>query len=160
MALVRTLLGMVLLTAGCAELTKPSDLERTTLRPRAPAPPKVEPVIAPEPEAKPPPAEKISVSHILVSYKGALNAGPKVARSKADAKTLATRVLNRAKFEPFADLARTYSEDVTTKATGGDLGLLSEEELADLGPAAFKLKPGGLEVVETDFGFHIIRRAL
>jgi parvulin-like peptidyl-prolyl isomerase len=58
----------------------------------------------------------------------------------------------------FAKLARESSEDVSTRERGGDLGTFprgSHSRAFD--EAAFALKPGAIsEVVQTEFGFHII----
>lgn len=59
----------------------------------------------------------------------------------------------------FAELVRQYSEDPGTAAQGGDLGFFGRGQM--VGPfedAAFSLEPGQVsELVETPYGFHIIR---
>lgn len=58
----------------------------------------------------------------------------------------------------FAELARSHSEDETAPA-GGDLGWFGRGRMVPpFEAAAFALAPGGIsEVVETQFGFHLIR---
>jgi len=59
----------------------------------------------------------------------------------------------------FAELARRYTEDPGTRARGGDLGRFARNtHTPRFDEAAFALKPGQLsQVVETDYGFHVIK---
>jgi peptidyl-prolyl cis-trans isomerase C len=60
----------------------------------------------------------------------------------------------------FAQLARTHSEDAGSVNKGGDLGYVADGMTVAPFEAAFKeiVAPGGLSpVVETQFGYHIIR---
>mgnify|MGYP003961701377 FL=1 len=63
------------------------------------------------------------------------------------------------KGEAFEALATEFTDDPSGKTSGGDLGWFGWGKM--VGPfqeAAFKLKPGEVSsVVETDFGFHIIK---
>ena len=78
----------------------------------------------------------------------------------ADKETLATALAERARAgEPFADLARQYSEDGGTSGQGGDLGAVLHTAMPGaLGDAIFSMAPDEIVgPVRTDFGFHIIR---
>jgi peptidyl-prolyl cis-trans isomerase C len=61
--------------------------------------------------------------------------------------------------EKFETLAEQYSEDPATKKTGGELGYFPRGRMAKpFEKAAFSMKPGEIsQVVETDFGYHIIQ---
>ena len=61
--------------------------------------------------------------------------------------------------EDFEAMARTYSADAGTAATGGDLGTFGRNEMVPpFEAAAFALEAGEIsDVVETAFGLHLIR---
>jgi len=61
--------------------------------------------------------------------------------------------------EDFEELAAELSQDTATKEQGGDLGWFPREQMtATFSEAAFALQPGEIsDVVETEFGYHIIR---
>lgn len=98
------------------------------------------------------------VSHILVCYSGALKCDQ--TRTKEEALTLINDVKSQAKTSNFADLAKQYSEDATTSEAGGALGYISEGAMVKpFEDAAFALRDGRIsDVVETDYGYHIIYR--
>jgi peptidyl-prolyl cis-trans isomerase SurA len=63
------------------------------------------------------------------------------------------------KGEKFSTLAVMYSEDPGSAKRGGEMGMRSREEFVKpFSDAAFSLKPNQVsQVVETEFGFHIIQ---
>jgi peptidyl-prolyl cis-trans isomerase C len=99
--------------------------------------------------------ESVRASHILISVpKGA------DAAAKAQARAKAEQVLKDVKAgQDFAALAKQHSADPGSAANGGDLGFFQQGQM--VGPfndAAFTLAPGTTsDLVETDFGFHIIK---
>ena len=105
--------------------------------------------------------EEISASHILISYKGASRADAKITRSKEEAKSEAERIhkLVTSEGNDFAETAKKHS-DGPSSTKGGDLGKFKFEVMAKpFSEAAFSLDVGSVsEVVETDFGFHVIKR--
>jgi peptidyl-prolyl cis-trans isomerase C len=100
-------------------------------------------------------AERVKASHILVRVEE--NADEK---AKAAAKAKATEILAQAKAgKDFAQLAKQHSQDPGSAAQGGDLGFFQKGQMVGaFERAAFALKPGEIsEIVETPFGFHIIK---
>ena len=83
--------------------------------------------------------QRAHVRHLLVrAPETADAAGDAAARAKAEA--AAARI---AKGEPFEKVAAEVSEDIATKAGGGDLGFISQELVNPaFAEAAFKLAPG------------------
>jgi parvulin-like peptidyl-prolyl isomerase len=97
----------------------------------------------------------------LVAYKGAMRADPAIQRSKDEAKARAQQILLRAKKgEDFGKLADEMSDDPSAKRNHGDLGRFTREQMVKpFSDAAFALKPGAVsDIVETAFGFHVIKR--
>lgn len=107
------------------------------------------------------PVEKVHTRHILIRYAGARNAGDDVERSREEARAAAVAVRGAAMMDDvdFEGLARQHSEDASAE-NGGDLGSVGRGRMAPAyEEAAFALEPGGVsEVVETEFGFHVIQR--
>lgn len=102
--------------------------------------------------------DQVRASHILLMYKGSMRSS--ASRSKDDAKTkiaeLKTQLDGGA---DFAALARANS-DCPSKADGGDLGEFGRGMMVkEFETTAFGLPVGGTSgVVETPFGYHIIKR--
>jgi len=102
--------------------------------------------------------EERKASHILIA--AAKDAAADVrAKAKDAAQALLVRV--RAKPESFSELARKNSQDSGSAAKGGDLGYFAKGAMVkQFEDAAFALKKGEIsEVVESDFGYHIIQLA-
>ena len=96
----------------------------------------------------------VTASHILVAARTGLH--PDIDARRARAEALLDRL---ARGENFAALAREHSDDTGTRARGGDLGTFTREtHTATFDEAAFSLAPGQTSpVIQTEFGFHIIR---
>ena len=101
--------------------------------------------------------ERVRASHILITVaKGA------DAAAKTQARTKAAEILKDVKAgKDFAALAKQHSQDPGSAQNGGDLGFFQQGQM--VGPfndVAFALAPGAIsDLVETDFGFHIIKVA-
>jgi peptidyl-prolyl cis-trans isomerase NIMA-interacting 1 len=157
--------GLVaMLAVACSELTAPPAHRRGSAEaepaPLPPAPPETREVAEQIPPARAP-ADQIECSHILVSYQGATRAKPTVTRTRDEARELATKLAARAR-EPgvdFADLAKE-SSDGPSGVEGGLLPRFGRQQMVKpFSDSAFALRPGEISgVVETNFGFHVIRR--
>jgi len=101
-------------------------------------------------------AEQRRASHILV--KADRDAG---AEARAKAKVKAEAVLAEVRANParFAEIARTQSDDPGSAAAGGDLDFFGRGAMVKpFEDAVYAMKPGEISpVVETDFGYHVIR---
>ena len=99
-------------------------------------------------------SESVNASHILIIVPPGADAG-----TKAAAKGRAEEALKAARGgKDFAALARQYSQDGSAQR-GGDLGFVVRGQTAPaFENAAFALQIGQIsDVVETPFGFHIIK---
>lgn len=109
----------------------------------------------------PPPADEVHAAHILVAYRGAQRAPASITRTKDEAQQLARRLKQQAFDAPtFAKLAQQFSDDPGSRPKSGDLGRFQRSQMVKpFADAAFSLSPGQVaDVVETQFGFHVIRR--
>lgn len=99
--------------------------------------------------------ERVRTRHILVQIS---RTAPEEKRKKA--REMAEDILRKVKSGgDFAELASEYSDDPGSKKKGGDVGFFAKGMMApEFEAAAFSLKPGEVsDLVETNFGFHIIR---
>ena len=96
--------------------------------------------------------EQRRASHILITPEGS---------DKAAARKKAEEILAKVKASPndFAKLARENSKDPGSASQGGDLGFFGRGMMVKpFEETAYRLNSGEIsDIVETDFGFHIIR---
>ena len=99
-------------------------------------------------------------SHILISWAGAQSANPSITRTKEEAKALANTLLKQAKAANIADfymLARENS-DGPSAPRGGDLGYFAEGDMVkEFNDFVFGSKVGAIDLIETAFGYHIVK---
>jgi peptidyl-prolyl cis-trans isomerase D len=99
--------------------------------------------------------EERRASHILLKTEKDMPAA-----ERAQAKARATELLAEVRKTPaaFAELARKNSQDTGSAARGGDLDFFGRGQMVKpFEDAAFALKQGEIsELVESDFGYHII----
>jgi peptidyl-prolyl cis-trans isomerase C len=116
--------------------------------------------------------EEVHARHILISTappdqptdmgdKGKKDADKKPKTvNKEEARQKAQSLLDRIrKGEDFVKLANEYSEEPGAKSRGGDLGYFAKDAMVpQFSNVAFALKPGDVsDIVETEFGYHIIK---
>jgi hypothetical protein len=99
--------------------------------------------------------EMLAASHILYLTRG------KPDSAKATAKRKAEALRSKATSTNFAELAKKNSEDPGSAPRGGALGVFHKGSMVPtFEQALLALKPGQISpVIETEFGYHIIRRA-
>jgi peptidyl-prolyl cis-trans isomerase C len=100
---------------------------------------------------------RVRASHILIGIPQNADAA-----TKQQAKTKAEALLTDLKAgKDFAEAAKTNSQDPGSAPNGGDLGYFEQGQMVPpFEQAAFALKPGEMsDIVETQFGYHIIKVA-
>jgi len=105
--------------------------------------------------------DSIKASHILVSFKGAVNAQPNVTRTKEQAKQKADSLLaivNGKDSANFATVAIKNSDDPSVKNNSGFAGWIPEGSYPKkYNEVCVESALGSCKVAETDFGYFIIR---
>lgn len=96
--------------------------------------------------------EQRRAAHILISTEGSDKASARQTAEQVRAKVMANP-------KDFAAIARETSKDPGSAAQGGDLGFFGRGMMVKpFEDTVFSMKPGEIsELVETDFGFHIIQ---
>jgi len=100
-------------------------------------------------------AEERRASHVLIA---AAKDAPAAQRAQAKAKAEALLAELRKAPSTFADVAKKNSSDTASAERGGDLDFFARGAMVKpFEEAAYAMKPGEISnVVETDFGYHII----
>ncbi|MVO10754.1 peptidylprolyl isomerase [Flavobacterium sp. TP390] len=97
-------------------------------------------------------------SHILLAYEGAQSSS--ATRTKEEAQALANSLMAQVKADPnsFAALALANSDDPGSKNNGGEYDNITPGQMVPtFNDFVFNNPVGSLGVVETDFGFHVIK---
>jgi peptidyl-prolyl cis-trans isomerase C len=98
--------------------------------------------------------EQVKARHILIKVPFGASL-----EDKAKARDKIKNILEwLKKGEKFETLAEQYSEDITSNKKGGELGYFQRGRMPKaFDDMAFSMKPGQIsDVVETDYGYHII----
>ncbi|MCF6181042.1 SurA N-terminal domain-containing protein [Lutibacter sp.] len=106
--------------------------------------------------------DSVKSSHIIVPYKGAVRSTSN--RTKEAAKKMADSIYNLVKNSDtkFKEMADKVNSD-GTKGKGGSIGWITKNQAfspsfdKDFANFIFKNKTGSIKVVETAFGFHVIK---
>ena len=101
----------------------------------------------------------IRASHILVSFEGATGAQPSITRTKDEAYKLAKSYLRRVRRNPSQlEVIASKFSDGPSKTSAGDLGYFQEGQMTEnLFKFANKSRVGAVGLVETEFGFHVVK---
>lgn len=103
--------------------------------------------------------DSLRASHILISYQGT-NVNPDTKLTKEQAKEKADSLYKVVKANPgkFDELAATVNDDKTAAKTNGDLKMFADGAMVPaFNNAVLNGKVGEILVVETQFGFHIVK---
>jgi peptidyl-prolyl cis-trans isomerase NIMA-interacting 1 len=112
-------------------------------------------------DRKPSEPARITAKHVLVRYAGAKRAPETVTRTREQACLRAEEALTKLKEgTSFAEVVRVYSDESGAATREGTIGTIERTDVAaPFADAAFELHAGEVsEVVETNFGFHVILR--
>lgn len=102
--------------------------------------------------------DSVKVRHILIPFVGSVRAGQNVTKTDAEAKATADSIYNviRTRRAKFVDLLDLSSDKVSNEKNGE----IEFDYAASMAPEfknySFENKTGDLDVVKTDFGYHVI----
>jgi peptidyl-prolyl cis-trans isomerase NIMA-interacting 1 len=105
--------------------------------------------------------KQIGAKHLLVMYDGSTAKPPEVHRTRDEARARAQEALLKIRGgAPFEEVVKAYTDEPGGVERGGDLGVFDKKSMVTpFSDAAFRLKVGEVsEVVETKYGFHVIKR--
>jgi hypothetical protein len=109
----------------------------------------------------PKPPRQIGAKHLLVMHDQSDSKPVSVHRTREEARKRAQEALLKIRSGvPFEDVVKEYTDEPGAAERGGDLGIFDKKSMVpEFSTAAFQLKVGEVsEVVETKFGFHVIKR--
>ncbi len=102
------------------------------------------------------------LAHFLVMHAGSARCPPGVTRTKEEAKARAAEALAKFEADPasWATLVASYSDEPGAAGRQGSLGAVEPGMMVpDFDAAVASLAPGGhTGVIETPYGFHVVRR--
>jgi peptidyl-prolyl cis-trans isomerase SurA len=108
------------------------------------------------------PVQRVRIHHLLVAYRDAVLADPRVTRNRAEASRIARALRHKAAAgdADLCELAARFSDDGENSGTCGQLGWVEPGMLTPAAEqAVFALAPGEISpIVESEYGFHIFWR--
>ncbi|HEX9294193.1 MAG TPA: peptidylprolyl isomerase [Polyangiaceae bacterium] len=157
-------LGGALVGASCDGTV--TGIGRVPRPPETPLPPAPVESVSPRTaasagEAASPETERIVAQHLLVSYAGAKAAPPNIKRTREEARARAHEALELIKKgQDFDKVVTAYTDEPGGAKRHGDLGKFTRDKMVKaFSDAAFALEVGQVStVIESPFGFHVIRR--
>jgi peptidyl-prolyl cis-trans isomerase NIMA-interacting 1 len=105
--------------------------------------------------------KEIGAKHILIMHEKSKSKPESLKRTHAEAQSRAQECLRKIRGgASFDDMVKEYSDEPGAAERAGDLGVFERSQMVrSFADAAFALKVGEIsEVVETPFGFHVIKR--
>jgi hypothetical protein len=152
---------LVAATLGCS--SPPSPAPRPLAADQAPA---VSPVVSSDILAREPIANTAQVKHILISWNDLADAfgghlDPRAAkRTKADAEAEVRSLIKQLKEgADFDTLMKASSEDLGSASSGRPFTVTPDAQLViEFRQLSLRLSVGEFGVIQSDFGFHIIKR--
>src|SRR5262249_17369988 len=105
--------------------------------------------------------KQVAAKHLLVMHKESLARPESVTRTREEARARAQEALLKVRSgAPFEDVVKEYTDEPGGADRNGDLGTFDRGTMVKpFADAAFALKVGEVsEVVETKYGFHVIKR--
>lgn len=155
--------ALILALAGCDGTV--TGIGRVPRPPEPPLPPAPVETVDPANPAGPPAQEaqpeEISAQHLLVMYLGSKSAPSSVKRTREEARARAGEALDAVKRgQDFDKVVSTYTDEPGGAARRGRLGRFTRDRMVKaFSDAAFALEVGEVSaVIESPFGFHVIRR--
>ena len=106
------------------------------------------------------PGTSVKASHILIGYKGSQTPDPTITMTKEEAKAKADELLAQVNANPasFSQLVAQNSVDKGSVANGGVYDNITPNQMVKpFNDFIFNKPVGTTGVVETDFGFHVIK---
>jgi hypothetical protein len=136
------------------------------ISPPQPATPAASPVVSADILAREPLANTATVKHILISWKDLADAfqghlDPRAEkRTKAEAEAEVRSLLDQLQAgTDFDSVMKASSEDTGSAASGRAFTVTPDAQLViEFRQLSLRLRPGELGVVQSEFGFHIIKR--
>lgn len=105
--------------------------------------------------------KEVGARHLLVMHDESLGKPESVTRTREEARRRAQEALLKIRAgEPFEQAVKEYTDEPGGAERNGDLGMFDRSTMVKpFADAAFALKVGEVsEVVETKYGFHVIKR--